>query len=48
MIAVVVAVIDIVQGEPVATQWFAAVLPPLAAVVAAGHLLAVLNSSRLR
>ncbi len=48
MLAVVLAVVDGAMGSAGATRWFAIVLVPLAAVVAAGHLLSVLSSSRLK
>jgi phosphatidylglycerophosphate synthase len=48
MLSVVVSIVDLVIGEPVATRWFALAITPLAAVVAAGHLAGVLSSSRLR
>jgi phosphatidylglycerophosphate synthase len=48
LLAIPVAVIDVVAGSLAATQWFARVLVVLAAVVAAGHLVGVLSSSRLR
>ena len=48
MLAVVIALVDVATPADDATQWFATVLTPLAAVVAGGHLLGVLSSSRLR
>lgn len=46
--ALVAAIVDAAVGDLVGSRVLAAALLPLAAVVAAGHLLAILASSRLR
>lgn len=48
MLGVIVAVVDAVDASLLGSQTFARVLVPLAAVVAGGHLLGVLSSSRLK
>lgn len=48
MLGIVVALVDSATGSLIGSQWFARVLVPLAAVVAGGHLLGVLSSSRLK
>lgn len=48
MLAIPVAVVDAVTGSLVATQWFARALVVVAAIVAAGHLLSILSSNRLK
>jgi hypothetical protein len=48
MLAIPVAVVDVATASLVGTQWFARVLVVVAAVVAGGHLLGILSSSRLR
>ena len=48
MVAVVIAVVDLATGSLAGSRWFALVLVPVAAIVAGGHLLSVLASSRLR
>ena len=48
MLAIPVAVVDVVTDSLVGTQWFARVLVVVAAIVAGGHLLGILSSSRLK
>jgi phosphatidylglycerophosphate synthase len=48
VLAVIAAIVDAASGALTGTQWLTAVLVPIAAVVAVGHLASILTSSRFR